>query len=125
MTPANRLTAEILLAVSREFPDVKAWRSNVIAARAVGKDGRQRIVKAGIRGQADISGIVGPNGTRLEVEVKIPPDIQSVAQIVFEKMITRAGGIYIIARNLEGTLRTIGHHARRVRPERDHQEPGE
>jgi hypothetical protein len=55
-----------------------------------------RRVQAGIDGQADISGIVGPSGKRLELEVKCGKDRQSLEQIAFERMIRERGGVYVL-----------------------------
>jgi hypothetical protein len=55
-------------------------------------------------GEADIDGIVGPHGRRLAIEVKAGRDKQSEAQRSFQKMIESHGGIYIIARDVEGAL---------------------
>jgi|SRR5580698_1886100 hypothetical protein len=130
MTPANRLTAEILLAVSKQFPDVKLWRNNRVDAMAVGAGGRMRRVKAGIDGQADLTGIIGGiqtgfRGCRLEIEVKAHKDRMRPSQVTFGAMIELHGGIYIEAREVEATLEELSRYARRVRPDRDHQEPGE
>jgi len=133
VTPANRLTAQILLAVSREFPDVKLWRNNRVDAMAVGASGRMRRVKAGIDGQADLTGIIGGasivylknRGNRLEIEVKAGKDRARPSQLAFSQMIREHGGVYIEARAIEQTLNELSLYARRVRPARDHQEPGE
>ena len=53
-------------------------------------------------GTADISCTL--NGRSLKVEVKIGSDRQSQAQINYEQAITRAGGIYIIARDFDSFL---------------------
>ena len=49
-------------------------------------------------GQADISGI-GPRGVRIEIECKTLKGRQQEAQIAFQNMIEKHGGIYIIARD--------------------------
>ena len=84
-------------------PDVRLWRSNCGAARdrATG-----RVVRFGVPGQADLSGIYRrpcpccgtPLGQRLEIEVKTPTGRQSPAQRKFQAMIERFGGLYIIGR---------------------------
>lgn len=76
--------------------DVRAWRSNTGAAI----DRKGRMIRFGVPGQADISGILA-GGRRLEIEVKIGITKQSKAQKQFQKMIERMGGLYILAYNVE------------------------
>ena len=96
---ANGITAALLIRIPEQFPNVRVWRSNVLVARA-----GDRIVRAGLTGQADISGIGGPRGVRLEIEVKAGKDRISPAQENFCAMIRRHGGIYILARDIEQAL---------------------
>ncbi len=58
------------------------------------------LTTVGIKGQADINGImkVGPTGIRLEIEIKTGDAVQSKEQKNWQKMITNLGGIYIVAR---------------------------
>jgi len=56
----------------------------------------------GVKGGADITGLLTlPNGhgIRVEIEVKVGKDGQSMQQRKFQKMIENMGGIYILARN--------------------------
>ena len=76
---------------------------------ALGSGGRLRRVKAGVDGQADISGI-GPFGVRVEVEVKAGKDKLSASQKAFQNMILNHGGIYIEARDVGGCLDELGRH---------------
>lgn len=120
---ANELTALILLAVPREFPDTVVWRSNVGRGIAPGivqkcltllRQGNvaQAIamlrwppsITFGVPGQADISGILAPSGKRLEIEVKVGRDKMSEQQQKFAAMIRRAGGVYIEARSVEDAI---------------------
>lgn len=96
-TPANRLTAELLIEIPKRFPGVRVWRANRIDAVAHNRDGSTRRIKAGIDGQADLSGIIGPDGRRLEIEIKVGKDRQSLKQRAFDQMIISLGGLYIIA----------------------------
>ena len=51
---------------------IMAWRNNTGAmAIPAGRGGKSRYVRFGVRGQADITGIL-KNGIRLEIEVKRP-----------------------------------------------------
>lgn len=56
-----------------------------------------------MKGCADILGVM-PDGTGriLAVEVKTPKKgVQSADQILFERRLKRAGGVYILARSVE------------------------
>jgi len=50
-------------------------------------------------GQPDIIAIL-PGGIFCGVEVKTPKGKQSPDQILFQKRLERAGGVYIVARNI-------------------------
>ena len=106
---ANQITATLLIEIPKRFPDIRVWRNNRVDAMAIGKNGKPRRIQAGIDGQADISGIIGPWGYRLEIEVKAGKDEQSESQIAFQQMIEKHGGIYAIAReDIEATLTMLG-----------------
>lgn len=107
-TPANKLTADLLIAIPREFPQCRVWRNNRVDALVPGAGGRIRRVQAGIDGQADLSGVMAPSGRRVEIEVKAGRDRQSDAQKAFQKMITEFGGIYIVARSVEQCIEELG-----------------
>lgn len=100
------LVASILLKFG-SHPDVRIWRANVLVA----KDARGRVVRAGITGQADISGLLAPNGRRLEIECKAPHGRQTDAQRNWQSMIQSLGGLYVLARSaddVEAALRGAG-----------------
>ena len=78
--------------------DLRAWRQNTGVAYY-----ENRPVKFGVHGAADISGILN-TGTRLEIEVKTPSGSQSQAQKRYQDMITKFGGIYILARCVEDVI---------------------
>ena len=116
---ANKITAEILIKVSRELPNVRLWRQNAgmglplayvhQASAALLKGNipaamaalKQRPFRAGVTGTADLSGIAGPNGRRVECEIKAGGDRQQHEQVSFQAMIEGLGGIYIIARSAD------------------------
>lgn len=88
------LQAQIILKVCQMFPDsLTIWRNNTGAFH----DG-ERLIKFGIPGQADISGILKPLGCRIEIEVKRPDrkGRQPEAQKNFQTMITNHGGLYLL-----------------------------
>ena len=99
--------AEIQQAILREFgarSDMRLWRANVLVAKDP-KTGR--VVRAGVRGQADISGIRA-GGQRIEIEVKTPNGRQSKEQRAWQRMIERFDGIYILARSVQDVRRVLG-----------------
>lgn len=86
------------LALHRIF----AWRNNTGSY----KTPEGRFIRYGHVGSADILGIL-PDGRFLAVEAKTATGTQSKAQRVFQEMVTRNGGVYILARSvadLEGAL---------------------
>ena len=94
-------------------PWCRLWRQNVGVFVAVsgslprpGQDlyvpaGGWRIVKTGVAGAADLTGILAPDGRRLEVEVKSKRGRQTAGQRTFQRMIEGTGGVYVVARSLE------------------------
>jgi hypothetical protein len=62
------------------------------------KIGSGKYIKGtGTNGSADISATI--KGKSIKIEVKIGKDRQSEAQIKYQQMIEKAGGIYFIAKN--------------------------
>lgn len=102
MSEANRITAEILLAIPERFPGSRAWRNNAVVAAIDG-----RVIRAGIKGQADITGIAAPSGRRIEIEVKAGRDRMRPEQAAFREAVLAAGGIHVIARDVAGALEEL------------------
>lgn len=92
MTEAD-IQALILIYLT-SLPDTYAQRQNTGAAH----DGK-RMVRYGVPGQADI--LCCMKGRFIEVEVKTKTGRQSEAQKQRDRNITKAGGIYILARSVE------------------------
>jgi hypothetical protein len=64
------------------------------------KIGSGKYIKGtGTNGSADISATI--KGKSIKIEVKIGNDKQSEAQIKYQEMIEKAGGIYFIAKNFD------------------------
>lgn len=91
-------------------PRLRLWRANTGLATM-----GERKVRFGVKGQADISGIIllegvrhellgtvrgGRLGLRLEIECKSLDGKQSPEQKLWEKMITGFGGAYCLARSV-------------------------
>lgn len=124
---AAQMIAELLVRIPERCLGAKAWRRNVGAGvgesilrqlRADLNAGRiqsalgllnRRNVKYGVEGEPDIAGILPVNGYGiwLGVEVKAPGDKMSEDQILFQRVITTAGGIYLECRNVEETLKVL------------------
>lgn len=136
---AAQLTAALLIEIPRRFP-ARVWRRNVgaglpaasiQAALSALRAGRtdsainylnRRHVRFGVPGEPDIDGIIavrgscgGSYGVRLAVEIKAGKDRQSDDQRAFEAMLRKYGGIYVIARDVDGALADIEAAARRGR----------
>lgn len=91
-------------------PDMRLWRANVGVARLGGpRRGGGRVVRFGLAGQADLTGIL-PNGLRLEIEVKSTGGGQSPEQCRYQAMIQRFGGVYVLARSVEDVWAAIGRY---------------
>ena len=84
--------------------DMRIWRANVLVAQ----DRNGRVIRAGIKGQADISGVLRPSGRRIEIECKTKTGRQSKEQQAWQRMIEWAGGLYLIARSIEDVRLALG-----------------
>jgi hypothetical protein len=108
MTPGpstDVLTGLLLAEIPRRFPPgTRCWKSGVLVGRALHDE---RLLRAGLPGQSDISGIMAPSGRYLAVEVKARKDRMHEKQEAFRAMILRAGGIHVIARDLEQAIKDI------------------
>ena len=91
---------DIQTAILKEFgnrDELRIWRAAVGVGRPVNSN---RLVQFGVIGQCDISGIIclpDHKGRRLEIEVKKPGGRLSERQKLFGAMISRMGGVWIVA----------------------------
>lgn len=83
--------------------DMRLWRANTGVARM----GPRRMVRFGVPGQADLTGIL-PGGLRLEIEVKTTTGEQTPEQRNYQRIIERFGGVYVLARSVEDVWAAIG-----------------
>lgn len=96
-----------ILRVWGAHPSLRIWRQNTgVGWFKDGKPARQTDpgaypVKFGVPGQGDISGLLLPNGQRLEIECKTERGRQSDEQRSFQLMIERFGGLYVLVRSVE------------------------
>jgi hypothetical protein len=111
---ANKLTADLLIAIPQRFPHLRVWRNNRLNAMVTGREGKMRRVNAGVDGQGDISGVAGVSigtvlaGVRIEIEVKAGRDKQSDKQKAFEHLMRSHGAVYLICRDVEQCLTELG-----------------
>lgn len=89
-----RLVYEILRDWGHDPDRLVIWRNNTGGALIKG-----RLVKFGLEGQGDLSGIL-KGGRRLEIECKTATGKQREAQTRFQRMIEGLGGLYILARSV-------------------------
>lgn len=78
------------------MPEARVWRNNVGAGIRAGDDGQQHFMRFGLKGSADISGIL-LYGQRLEIECKSKTGSYTKDQKAFRAMIERYGGCFIDA----------------------------
>lgn len=98
----QKLVHAILLDLGQR-PLIRVWKN----VTGIGKVGG-RAIRFGLVGSADISGIMGPRGQRIELEIKTGNAKQSYKQKCFERMITSLGGIYAICRSVNDARRALG-----------------
>lgn len=91
-----------ILATFGARKDMRIWRQNT---GAIVID--NRMVKFGVPGQADITGLLIPSGKRIEIEVKDAKGRQRETQKKFQAMIEKAGGIYILARSVDDVYKKL------------------
>jgi hypothetical protein len=89
--------AHVMLALGAR-PDLRIWRQNVGAILVRDRAGRPvRSFHAGPpKGAADITGVIAPEGWRLELELKADGEKQSEAQRCWHLMVEQHGGIYLV-----------------------------
>ena len=105
MSSESVIVAQCLewLAIHRIF----AWRNNTGAHRTEAGGW----VAYGHKGSGDILGLL-PSGLFLSVECKTPIGTQSKVQKLFQSMIERNNGVYILARSAADLERHLVEHPR-------------
>jgi hypothetical protein len=106
------IQARIILALG-SLPNVRIFRTNAGKVAVIPHSHVARARKLGVpvdwldlgpKGMADLTGLVGPYGRSLSVEVKSATGVQSDAQVAYQRVIEALGGIYILARSPESAL---------------------
>ena len=94
----SKLVNELLLMIGRDFPNIRCWKNATGVTKV-----KTRVIKFGLKGSADILGIIKPSGKLLAIECKTGQAIQSKFQKNFENMILDFGGIYLVSHAVQGT----------------------
>lgn len=79
--------------------DVFAFRSNTGVAQK-----KARFVRFGLKGQADITGVIAPTGRFLAIEAKNEAGRQTADQKKFQRAVEKYGGLYILARSVAAVV---------------------
>ncbi len=101
---ANSMTATLLIEIPKRFKNIRVWRNNRVDAIVPGRGGRMRRVSAGIDGQFDVCGIIGPMGRMLQIEVKAGRDRMRDSQTAFLVMAEGLGAACLICRDVDVCL---------------------
>jgi hypothetical protein len=124
------IQTEILRWFARpDAPQARIWRNNVgaavpvsvvrFAAAALRKGNvagalamldQARPIAFGVEGAADLSGILA-TGRRLEIEVKSETGRQRPQQKLYEAMIQKHNGLYVLARSVSDVERALSEGA--------------
>lgn len=89
----------------RTLPRSDFWRVNSVARPRA--DGSGGMVRAGPKGAADISGVIGPEGWRCEIEVKRPGGSLTEWQIAWRDTMRAHGAIWFLATDPEELYRAL------------------
>lgn len=93
--------------------DLRLFRANV----GVAKDQRTGgIVRFGTPGQPDLMGILTVQGVGvwIGIEVKTATGRQSEAQVKYQQMVERQGGVYLLCRSVEDAVRGVDQAIQRL-----------
>lgn len=90
----------LIIAHVNALPNAKVWRANTGMARVA--SGKR--IRFGVKGQADVTGIIGPTGRRTEIEVKSLGEKQTPDQKKWQMMVEKFGGLYILAYSLSDAV---------------------
>lgn len=103
----REISAAILAAFGRN-PYLRLWRQGVGAAW-IGDGRSRRMVRFGLPGMADLSGILAC-GRRVEIEVKTETGRLTVDQQRWGAMVAAFGALYAVARSTADVERLLAKH---------------
>jgi hypothetical protein len=107
----RHIQTDILLALGGRPDLCTVWRNNTGKARPLSTP--DVVLTYGLEGSADILGLMA-DGRFLAVEVKSETGRQSEQQRRFEAMVTRHGGLYVLARSAAQALAAVEQALGRV-----------
>lgn len=86
------------------------WRNN--SGAFVGeRHGKKRFFRFGLKGSADIIGLVPPDGKFIAIEVKSKNGNQSPDQRLFQEQIEQNGGIFVLARSVQDVIEATKNYS--------------
>lgn len=100
MSASESRLQSYILAQLNQLEGVFFYRSSTGAARTA-----TRLIRFGVPGQADITGVV--RGRAVFVEVKTETGRQSELQRAFQERVEAAGGAYLLVKNCDDTVRAV------------------
>lgn len=130
MSSATDLQNRLIEAVQKKYPLSRLWRQNVGHAYPITTFKRAisfimqgttppwfRPVQYGVVGSGDVGGWINIDGHAVvcHIEVKIGRDTQHEAQEKFEATVKRCGGIYVVAKDLEGGMAALAEAVEALR----------
>lgn len=101
---------ELVQSILLEFgalPNVRLFRRNTGAAKRRGGG----LVRFGLPGMSDITGILAPSGKVIEIECKTSTGRLTQAQENWLAMIRKFGGIAVVARSVEDVRMALAANA--------------
>ena len=119
---ATTLQNLIIEAVQKEFPKSRLFRNNTGRAYPLTSFKRAwsflikgvhppwlRPVIFGVVGSGDLAGWIPVNGyaVTLHIEAKVGSDKMSEEQLTFQRVLSASGGIYVVARDVDGCLEEL------------------
>ena len=130
MDNATTLQNRLILELQKKYPRSRLFRQNTGSAYPIQTFKRAwsfliqgitpawfRPVQFGVVGQGDIGGWIHIDGVAIvcHIEVKIGRDTQRDAQEKFEATVKRCGGIYVVAKDLEGGMAALAEAIQSLR----------
>lgn len=108
--------AQILRAIHARLgarPDLRLWRVNVGVAVPIGQACprcRDKAIRFGLPGMADLQGIIAPTGQLLSIECKSDTGRMTPEQEAWSAMVTKFGGLSIApCRSVEEAVEAVEH----------------
>lgn len=86
-----------------KYPEILLGRNNV--GQMIDKDGRRVVYGWLGKGSADLLGMF--NGRFVAVEIKTPIGRQSPEQKLFQQLVEKRGGVYVLLRSVEDARRWV------------------